>query len=492
MTKTSHLLIGVGVTLPDIGDTQAGDERADDDRRNDALMLLYVKFQRSNALRLEQAANLTHSQVKRVTMCRPSIFEILLSAETLLINVAGQDKPGLMAALTVILTEYDARMLDIGQAVIHSDLALGILVRLDAAVAKDCQSRLFEAAQAAGSDLRISTISPDQYTAWLEASGQPRFILTLLTAGDATSALNAVSSATHQSKLNIDTMRRLTDRGDADVGDREDRFCVEMRLRGSAGAVDTLRDRLMERALELDFDFSLQQDTVFRRNRRLVAFDMDSTLIRQEVMDELAHRHGVGPAVAQITTEAMAGGLDFKESFRRRAAMLKGMPITMLDDVAGDVELNNGARRLLQALKYFGYKTAVISGGFQYVGDVLQRQLGIDYVFANKLQHVDGVMTGEVDGDIVDAQRKAELLRVIAQTEDIALEQTIAIGDGANDLPMLAQSGLGVAFHAKPLVRETARHAISTFGLDAVLYLIGFSDRDIDQALSASDDPELR
>ena len=210
---------------------------------------------------------------------------------------------------------------------------------------------------------------------------------------------------------------------------------------------------------------------------------MDSTLITEEVIDELAAAHGVGDAVAAITHRAMSGEIDFQESFRLRASLLAGMPVQTLAEVAARVRLNSGADRLIRALQHFGYKTAIVSGGFQYVGEQLQKKLGIDYVFANSLKVSDGVMTGEVEGEIVDAQRKAELLRATAAKEGITLQQTIAIGDGANDLPMLRTAGLGVAFHAKPVVRESARHAISNFGLDAVLYLIGFSDRDIDEAL---------
>ena len=409
-----------------------------------------------------------------------------MSVEILLINVSGQDRPGLMAKLTGLLREYDGRVLDIGQAVIHSDLALGILVRVPLAGSQEIQHKLLEQAELADSQLRISVVSQTQYAQWLKASGQPRYILTLLAIGDGSAPLHAVSTQTHRFGLNIDTMRRLTDRGDVADLDRGERFCVEMRLRGPVTQLEALRNELLQQAAQLDFDFSLQPDTVYRRNRRLVAFDMDSTLIRQEVIDELARRHGVGDEVAAITHQAMAGNMDFKESFRLRAAKLKGMSINPLDEVANAVELNVGAHRLIHALKHFGYKTAVLSGGFQYVGEVLQTELGIDYVHANKLVTANGVMTGQVEGDIVDARRKADLLTEIAQSEGITLEQTIAIGDGANDLPMLKRSGLGVAFHAKPVVRETASHAISNFGLDAVLYLIGFSDRDIDEALRDS------
>ena len=408
-----------------------------------------------------------------------------MADEIVLINVSGRDKPGLMSVLTEILVRHCAQLLDIGQAVIHEDFALGILVRVPpdnaGALAKDT---MFEANEV-GSTVRISNVTRAQYEVWLKASGQTRYIITLLASSSASEPLHAISGITRKFGLNIDTVRRLTDRGAAESS--QAKLCLEMRVRGEIGDMNALESDFMAAAEALNFDFSVQEDTVFRRNRRLVAFDMDSTLIRQEVIDELAERHGVGEQVVAITEAAMSGRIDFQESFRRRAALLKGMPVSVLEDVAKSVELNEGARRLLKALKYFGYKTAVISGGFQYVGEHLAKDLEIDYVYANTLDVQDGFMAGTVSGPIVDAARKAELLRATADREGIALQQTIAIGDGANDLPMLTSAGLGVAFHAKRVVKESAQHSISNFGLDAVLYLIGFSDRDIDQALCAKE-----
>jgi phosphoserine phosphatase len=406
-----------------------------------------------------------------------------VTSEIVLINISGQDKPGLMAALSKTLADLGARVLDVGQAVIHDELALGILIKVpDAGDTGAIIKEIMFRANAVGSTVRVSEVSPANYELWLRSSGKTRYILTMLASGDGSSPLHAVSSVTHRFGLNIDTMRRLTDRGAAVSNDA--RICIEMRVRGDVHNLAEVQSALFDAANQLGFDFSLQEDNVFRRNRRLVAFDMDSTLINAEVIDELAKRHGVGEQVVAITGAAMAGKIDFKESFRRRAALLKGMSADVLREVADDVQLNTGADRLLRALAHFGYKTAVISGGFQYVGERLQHRFDFDYVHANALEVVDGVMTGEVAGGIIDAERKADLLQEIAKREGIALQQTIAIGDGANDLPMLTRSGLGVAYHAKPVVKESAQHAISNFGLDAVLYLIGFSDRDIDQALA--------
>lgn len=402
----------------------------------------------------------------------------------MLVSISGQDKPGLMSALMGICVEYDAQILDMGQAVIHDELALGLLL---SSANLDAMSAAIEArCEQTGSALRMQRVNADDYGAWSQTIFQSPLILTLLTNGSAAQPLQAVSALTHTFRMNIDTVRRLTKpKALAGSADTDDRFGLEMRLSGELASSVEFQAELLKLADHSGFDVSLQRDSVFRRNRRLVAFDMDSTLIAEEVMDELAKRHGVGAEVVAITDTAMAGELDFKESFRRRAALLRGMPLEVLHDVTESVALNTGAHRLIKALKHFGYTIAVFSGGFQYVGEHLQQRLGIDYVYANELEVVDGLMTGEVLGDIVDAQGKADLLQKIAAKEGISLAQTIAVGDGANDLPMLQQAGLGVAYHAKTIVRESAKHSISNFGLDAILYLIGFSDLDVEQALTS-------
>ena len=387
--------------------------------------------------------------------------------------------------LTSLLARYQAQVLDIGQAVIHEELALGLLVHVpEGPEAAKLRAALKELAAQTGTLVETRAVSADDYCDWAAGSGQPRRVLTLLMRGDTTAVLGAVSALTRRHGLNIDTVRRLSGRLPLGEAAAPKRLCAEMRVRGALAKPEALQADLMAAAAELGFDFSIHEDTIFRRNRRLVAFDMDSTLIGVEVMDELARRHGVGSEVSAITHRAMAGEMDFKASFRARAALLAGMPATTLHEVAGNAALNPGADRLLKALRHLGYRTAIISGGFQSVGEKLQARLGIDYVFANQLEVKHGRVTGQVRGEIIDAERKAELLRHIARQEDVRLAQTIAIGDGANDLPMLAAAGLGVAYHAKPVVRRSASHAISNFGLDSVLYLMGFSDRDIDQALA--------
>ena len=406
-------------------------------------------------------------------------------ANILLVNVSGQDKPGLMAMLTSTLTSYQARILDLGQAVIHDELALGLLVRLpQGADLEAFQKEVLQQAGAIGSTIRFSAVEPERYGHWVQGVERTSYVITLLCRGSVSQELHAVSTLTHRHGLNIEHVRRLSGPVRLDQAADSVKVCMEMRVGGVLEDASVLQADLMTAAGQLHFDFSVHEDNVFRRNRRLVAFDMDSTLIDVEVMDELAARYGVGEQVAAITERAMRGEIDFKESFRERAGMLKGMPVSILHDVAESVRLNDGADKLLAALHHFGYRTAVISGGFQYVGEHLRERFDIDYVFANELEAVDGHLTGEVVGEIIDAQRKAEILRTLAEQEQIALQQTIAIGDGANDLPMLASAGLGVAYHAKPVVRESAGHAISNFGLDSVLYLMGFTDTDIDEALA--------
>jgi phosphoserine phosphatase len=402
-----------------------------------------------------------------------------LASEIVLLNLSGEDQPGLLAMLTSSLAEYQVRVLDLGQAVIHDELNVGMLVQIlngseMAAIVRELEVR----AAALGITLRSTPISAADYEDWVASQGKPRYIVTLLAGGITGVQLAAVTRVIHAHSLNIDSIRRLSGRVPLNRADGGTRTSIEMSLRGHLANPQRMKAELLEAADLLAFDFSVQDDSVYRRNRRLVAFDMDSTLINAEIIDELAMLHGVGVEVAAITERAMQGELGVQESFRQRAALLAGLRESALEEVARSVALNEGAHRLIQALKHFGYKTAIISGGFQYVGDHLQRELGIDYVFANRLVIRDGVMTGEVE-----AARKAELLLEIARREGIARQQTIAIGDGANDLPMLSTAGLGVAYHAKPVVRETASHAISNFGLDSVLYLLGFSDRDIETAL---------
>ena len=398
--------------------------------------------------------------------------------EVILINIAGHDKPGLTATITGILADYEVNILDIGQAVIHDSLSLGILVEVPAAaesspILKDILFKTHELEL----KVKFTPISVADYDQWVAGQGKPRFIVTLLARKITAEHLAAVTRVVSRNGLNIDRMDRLSGRVPLDDISRQSKASVEISLRGNVPDLACLRSELMALTTDFDIDIAFQEDNMFRRNRRLVAFDMDSTLIEAEVIDELAKAAGVGEQVAAITERAMRGELDFSESFRARVALLKGLDATVLQQIAERLPVTEGAEKLIATLRQLGYKTAILSGGFHFFGQYIQQRLGIDYVYANALDIVDGVVTGEVTGQIVDGRRKAELLQELAAREHISLEQVIAVGDGANDLPMLSVAGLGIAFRAKPIVRESAKQSISTLGLDGILYLLGISDR---------------
>jgi phosphoserine phosphatase len=394
------------------------------------------------------------------------------------IDITGHDRAGVTHSLTGILARSGARILDIGQAVIHDALALGLLVELtDEMKSSSLLTDLLLQAHQLGVDIRFTAISNDEYAAWVRAQGKGRYIISILGPALTAAHLAAVSGVIASAGLNIDRIDRLSGRMPLDANG-VGRMCIEFSASGSIGSEDQMRSDLMALTHDFDLDVAFQHDTVYRRNRRLVAFDMDSTLIQTEVIDELARHAGVGDQVAAITEAAMRGELDFQASFRRRVALLKGLPESALQHVVDSVPLMDGAERLISTLRRLGYKTAILSGGFTFVGRELQRRLGIDYLHSNELDIVDGVVTGEVKTEIVDGARKAHYLTEIAKAEGLSMDQVIAVGDGANDLPMLRLAGLGIAFRAKPLVRQSARQALSTLGLDGILYLLGVRDRE--------------
>ena len=399
--------------------------------------------------------------------------------EIVLINITGEDRPGLTAAITGVLAQGGVNILDIGQAVIHDTLSFGILVEIPdteqgSSVLKDLLFTGYELNQ----QVRFTPVSEDDYRNWVDGQGKPRHIVTLLTRKVTAEQLQRVSSITAQYGLNIDHIDRLSGRVSLDTPAEQGKGCIEFSVRGEPADPQALRAEFLSVAQELNVDIAFQQDSLFRRNRRLAVFDMDSTLIEAEVIDELAKAAGVGEQVSEITERAMRGELDFRASFKERLALLKGLDVSVLDEIGASLRLTEGAETLFAELKRLGYKTAILSGGFTYFAKQLQARLGIDYVFANELEVVDGKCTGVAIEPIVDAQRKADLLAELARKEGLQMEQTIAVGDGANDLPMLAIAGLGVAFRAKPLVRQSAKQAISTLGLDGVLYLLGMRDRE--------------
>ena len=396
-----------------------------------------------------------------------------------LINVWGQDKPGVTRVVTEVLSNFEVTVLDIGQAVIHDQLNLGIL----AAVPRSEDSEaLIEAVQnsllALEMQVMFSPITEQRYKQWVGQQGKARYIVTLLARKIEPEHLAAVATVTSEYGLNIDKILRLSGRMELDESEQLGRACVEFSVRGEPKDAVQFKSALLELAGTYDIDIAYQEDNIFRRNRRLVVFDMDSTLIDAEVIDELAYEAGVGDQVAAITEAAMQGEIDFKASFTQRMALLKGLDTKVLQSVAERLRLNEGAEHLISTLKKLGFKTAIVSGGFTFFGEYLQQRLGVDYVYANQLDIEDGRVTGRVTGEIIDGQRKAELLRQIAQREGLMLQQVIAVGDGANDLPMLSIAGLGIAFRAKPLVKASAKQSISNLGLDGILYLLGYSDKD--------------
>ena len=398
--------------------------------------------------------------------------------DIVLATFAGRDVPGLTAKMMAICAKRHCDILDIGQSVIHDRLSIGLLLTVSSAAdAEGLQSELQAMCDEESLHLDWELVSSERYSSWVNAQGSPRYILTLLARRVSAEHIAALGSVVYRHGLNIDGITRLSGRLPLGPMPPASKACVEFSVRGEATDRVAFKRELMSVASGLDMDLAFQQDDMYRRNRRLVVFDMDSTLIEAEVIDELAKRAGVGEKVAEITERAMRGELDFQASFRERLGLLKGLSEGVLGEIADRLPITEGAAHLLQVLKKLGYRTAIVSGGFTYFAKVLQSKLGIDYVFANELAIRDGQVTGEVEGLIVDGERKAQLLRELAQQENISLQQVIAVGDGANDLPMLGIAGLGIAFRAKPLVKEAAEQSISTLGLDAILYLLGISDR---------------
>lgn len=399
-------------------------------------------------------------------------------SELILINISGHDKPGVTSALTGILGKYDAQVLDIGQADIHHTLSLGILFKTTSERSGEIMKELFFKATEMGVEIRYTPIADGDYADWVSRQGKNRYIITILGREVTAKQISAVSGVIANQELNIDAIKRLTGRIPLDNVETESRkSCIEFSVRGTPQDKDVMQRELMRLSNELGFDISMQEDNIYRRCRRLICFDMDSTLIETECIDQLAERAGVGDQVRAITESAMRGEIDFKESFTRRVSLLKGLDVSVMKEIAESLPITEGVDRLMSTLKRTGYKIAVLSGGFTYFGNYLKNLYGIDYVYANELEvGEDGKLTGRFVGEVVDGKRKAELLRFLAQAENVNIAQTIAVGDGANDLPMLQTAGLGIAFHAKPKVKANARQSISTIGLDGVLYFLGFKD----------------
>ncbi len=405
-----------------------------------------------------------------------------MAKELILIRITGEDRPGLTASIMSVLSRYDVTILDIGQADIHSTLSLGILIRVIEENSGHVMKELLFKASELGINIKFFPVEADDYEAWVKRQGKNRYIITLLGRKLSAAQIEAVTHLIAEQGLNIDSIRRLSGRISIDEPKKNVRACIEFSVRGTPHDRNAMQAELLRLSSEMGMDCSFQIDNMYRRMRRLICFDMDSTLIQTEVIDELAMRAGVGDKVKDITERAMRGEIDFKESFTERVALLKGLDSSVMREIAENLPITEGVDRLMYVLKRYGYKIAILSGGFTYFGEYLQKRYGIDYVYANELEiDENGKLTGHYLGEIVDGRRKAELLKLIAQVEKVDIAQTIAVGDGANDLPMLSEAGLGIAFHAKPRVVANAQQAINTIGLDGVLYFLGFKDSYLDE-----------
>lgn len=403
--------------------------------------------------------------------------------EIILININGADRPGVTAALTEILAKNNAVILDIGQADIHNHLSLGILFQSTEGNSGDILKELLFKSYELDVNIRFNPITEQEYSKWVGMQGKNRYIITILSRKLTAKQIAGVSRIVAEQDMNIDDIKRLTGRIPLDENARTPKASVEFSVRGTPKNKECMKAEFMKLSTELEMDISFQEDSMYRRMRRLICFDMDSTLIETEVIDELAIRAGVGDQVKAITEAAMRGEIDFCESFRQRCALLKGLDVSVMQEIAENLPITEGVDRLMRILKKVGFKIAILSGGFTYFGNFLKQKYNIDYVYANELEIENGKLTGNHVGDIVDGKRKAELLHLIAQVENVDIRQTVAVGDGANDLPMISIAGLGIAFHAKPKVKATAKQSISTIGLDGILYFLGYKDSYLDEQM---------
>lgn len=428
---------------------------------------------------LLKSSNYVHNFVPLST----NIINMQQKDEIILININGTDRPGVTAALTEILAKNNAVILDIGQADIHNNLSLGILFQSYEGNSGDILKELLFKSYELDVNIRFNPITEEAYDQWVSMQGKNRYIITIVGRKLTAKQIAGVTRIVAEQGMNIDDIKRLTGRIPLDENARTPKASVEFSVRGTPCNKEEMQAAFMKLSSEQEMDISFQEESMFRRMRRLICFDMDSTLIETEVIDELAIRAGVGDQVKAITESAMRGEIDFNESFRQRCALLKGLDVSVMQEIAESLPITEGVDRLMRILKKIGFKIAILSGGFTYFGNYLKQKYNIDYVYANELEVEDGKLTGRHLGDIVDGKRKAELLRLIAQVENVDIRQTVAVGDGANDLPMISIAGLGIAFHAKPKVKANAQQSISTIGLDGILYFLGYKDSHLDEQI---------
>ena len=390
---------------------------------------------------------------------------------TLLITLTGRDRPGVTSRLFSALARFPLSVLDIEQVVIRGKLVLGVLTSCDEPPDLTAIHRVVTSLAAdLGLDAEITTGSAEQ-----GATGPGQLHVTVLGSPLKPEAIAAVAGRIAASGANIDRITRLAS---------DPVTCIELDISGAEPA--PLRNALGQVAADRGVDVAVQRGGLYRRAMRLIVMDVDSTLIQDEVIDLLAARAGCAAEVAKVTESAMRGELDFAAALRERTALLAGLDASALESVRSGLRLTPGARTLIRTLKRLGYKCGIVSGGFTVVIEPLAASLGIDYVAANRLEVADGKLTGRVLDPIIDREGKTEALRKFARAAGVPLSQTVAVGDGANDLGMIGAAGLGVAFNAKPLVQDAADTALNVPYLDTILYLLGIS-RD---AVEAADQPE--
>ena len=401
-------------------------------------------------------------------------------AYPLLLTITGVDQPGITASLTAVLARKKISILDIEQVVVHRQLTLCLLIDLDInnEANEDILKDLLFVAKTKQQNLEYRIIKEDN--SFVSDKHPRRYAITVMGSPVSTFAINQLSTILASHNANIASIRRLCN--DNTLSSLE----VSVTIEASAEEIIRLKADLMLELSKSEVDIALQRESLVRRNKRLAVLDMDSTLIQIEVIDELAKYHGVEKAVSEITNAAMNGQFDFSQSLKKRVALLKGLPEEKLLELANRLPLANGAVELITVLKGLGYKVGIISGGFHMAADTLMNKLGLDFAYANRLETVDGFLTGKVIKPIVDAEKKADLLEWIAHKEKIPLEQTIAIGDGANDALMLSKAGLGIAYYAKHILRKTASTTVSSGGMERIFYLLGMNALDINEFLRRS------
>ncbi|MGZ3655460.1 MAG: phosphoserine phosphatase SerB [Bdellovibrionota bacterium] len=392
------------------------------------------------------------------------------TAPHLLIKVSGVDATGITAAIAHCIERENGKLLDIEQAATQGLLSLMVMVAIDPAHSAAFEQSVRDELKAFKLEIKFDSIDAVPVV----ADPSDRFVATVIAQEIPAKLVAELTAKIAGDKMNIDSIRKLSSSGLSTI----ELICSSR----SRVNIAQITEKLLAVSTRFpQVDIAIQRENLYRRSKRLVVFDMDSTLIQGEVIDELADLLGKKAEVSALTKKAMEGEMDFQESLIRRVSLLKGLTRKDLDYVYSQIKLSPGAGRLVKALKRLGYRIAIISGGFTYFVERLKNELGVHYAYANALEFEDEAVTGRLQGLIVDGRRKADLLELLAQQEGVLLDQVIAIGDGANDLQMLKKAGLGIAFNAKPLTKALVGTSITHKSMDSILYLLGITDRELDE-----------